>query len=347
MDTTKTVSAPVRSALGSVDETYYTLSPDGGKLPQTSAPAIIAAMLDLLQLAPGQRVLEIGTGSGYSTALISHLVGDTGHVVSVEVHPDLTRRAERLLHADQRTNAHLINGDGVKGAPAQGPFDRIIAWAAPRSIPAEWTHQAVPGALMVTPLNVTDLAKTILVVRARRGRHATAITVDRLLKAGFVEAHAEVVDQWMVPPYGVDALVHDGGQQPWWLSAAWLRAEDGRTVGEAVLERLIAEGRPVSGPLAEAEDAAGFYAYLLATRPEGLTTAALGDPGWRIGYASPAGAALVGSDDAILAGDGEAWHALTGWADRWRERGRPGFDRLRPELQRGEHGWLVRVALAD
>lgn len=344
-----TFSQPVQAALGAVDEAAYTTGPNGDRVPQTSSPHIIATMLDLLDVHAGGRVLEIGTGSGYSTALLSELVGHDGQVTTVEIVPALTARAEELLHTHGRRNVELICGDGLKGAPGTGAhFDRVIAWATVEQIPGEWARQAAPGAVIVTPVNVSGLAKTFIVVRVRRD--GDGLEPQQLIKGGFVEAHDQVVDQWLVPPYGANALAHDGEGRPWWLSAAWLRAEDGGTVGEALLERLIAEGRPASGPLAEAEDAEGFYAYLLATRPHGLTTAALGDPVWRIGYASPAGAALVGSDDArhaILAGDGEALRVLNGWADRWRERGCPGFDHLRPELRHGEDGWLVRVALAE
>ncbi|MFG1617748.1 hypothetical protein ACGFI3_33740 [Nonomuraea wenchangensis] len=80
---------------------------------------------------------------------------------------------------------------------------------------------------MVTPVQVTGLAKTFLVVRAHRGEHDRTLTADRVLRAGFVEATPYVLDQWTVPPRGVDALVHDGGGRPWWLSATWLRAESG------------------------------------------------------------------------------------------------------------------------
>ncbi|MEV6986660.1 methyltransferase domain-containing protein [Sphaerisporangium sp. NPDC051017] len=342
-------SPPVQAALDMVDEASYTSEPDGTRIPQTSAPAIIATMLDLLDVDPGQRVLEIGTGSGYSTALLSRLVGDTGRVTSVEVIPDLTARAAELLRAHGSRNVELICGDGVKGAPgAVARFDRVIAWATVERIPDEWIRQITPEAVIVTPVNVTGLAKTFAIVRV--GRDSENLEPQRLISGGFVEAHDQAVHQWLIPPYGADALTHDDQDRPWWLSATWLRTEGTAATasGEALLDRLIADARTVPGPLAETENPEGFYGYLLATRPAGLTTAALGDPAWRIGYTSPTGAALTSPSDAqhtIHAGDQEALHALTAWAENWRVLGRPGFDRLRPDLQRGEDGSLVRLTL--
>ncbi|MFI6994571.1 protein-L-isoaspartate O-methyltransferase [Nonomuraea wenchangensis] len=202
----------------------------------------------------------MGTGSGYSTALLSHLVGDAGSVISVDIDPALTSRAERRLRADGRANVtlHATDGTTIDG----GQVDRVIAWTSPERIPEAWTRHALPEAIVVTPVQVTDLAKTFLVVRAHRGEHDRALTADRVLRAGFVEATPYVLDQWTVPPRGVDALVHDGGGRPWWLSATWLRAESGEA-GRRLLHRLRTAGRPAGGPL------------------------------WRVGASTPTGIALV------------------------------------------------------
>ncbi|MEV0593090.1 protein-L-isoaspartate O-methyltransferase family protein [Nonomuraea cavernae] len=257
MATAMTFSPTVQHALHHVTEIRYTLQGDGSKLPQTSAPEIIATMLDLLQVAPGHRILEIGTGSGYSTALLSHLVGDTGHVTSIDIDPDLTRRAAQRLRADGRANITLLSGDGVISV-AGHPVDRIIAWASLERIPHMWARQTVPGAIMVTPVQVTDLAKTFLVVRVHRGEHHASLTADRLLQAGFAEASPEILDQWIVPPRGVDALTRDADERPWWLSARWLRSGGGQNESE-LLQQLVTSRRQAAGPLDEQDDAADFY----------------------------------------------------------------------------------------
>jgi protein-L-isoaspartate(D-aspartate) O-methyltransferase len=340
-----TVSSAVQQALNHVTEENYTLQADGSKLPQTSAPEVIATMLDLLQVRPGQRILEIGTGSGYSTALLSHLVGEQGHITSLDIDPALTRRAEQRLRADGRTNVTLLTDDGAASAPVTAPVDGIVAWATVERVPAAWTRQTLPGALIVTPVSVTDLAKTSLVIRARRGEHARALTADRLLRAGFVEATPHTVEQWIIPPHRVDALAHDDDGRPWWLSATWLRTSD-TTSGQDLLLRLISDSRQEAGPLTDQHNAEDFYTYLLALRPKELTTAALGEPLWRIGAATPTGIALITRHEAhhqVAAGDNSAADLLAGWARQWRDLGEPGLEQVQPHLHAVEGEWEVRI----
>jgi protein-L-isoaspartate(D-aspartate) O-methyltransferase len=80
-------------ALRTVDRTHFCLDDRGNQLPQTSAPEIIARMLGALDVKPGSRVLEIGTGSGYSTTLLAELVASAGIVVSIDVDPPISERA--------------------------------------------------------------------------------------------------------------------------------------------------------------------------------------------------------------------------------------------------------------
>jgi protein-L-isoaspartate(D-aspartate) O-methyltransferase len=348
---TTTFSVRVQAALDAVDEAAYTTQPDGSRIRQSSAPLIIATMLDLLDVQAGQRVLEIGTGSGYSTALLTALTGKDGHVTSVDIDPDLIVRARQLLAADGRHNTHLIIGDGRKGAPeCCEHFDRIVAWATVERIPADWVAQAVHGAIIVAPVSLTDLAKTYAVVRARYDDAVPGLVGETITPGGFVEAHDEVLDQWLVPPRGVDALVHDDEGRPWWLSADWLRAKGQEQSGRLVLDQLMNNTDTTSGPLVTGEDGAAFHAYLLATRPEGLTTASLGSPAWWLGCTIPAGAAFVSADDGretVHGGDSEALHRLTRWAEHWRSIGRPGYSHLRPALDHDEHGWTVRATLRE
>ncbi|MEV0400192.1 hypothetical protein [Actinoallomurus sp. NPDC050550] len=110
---TTTFSPRVQAALDAVDEDTYTIRPDGNRVSQSSARQIIATMLDLLEVQHGHRVLEIGTETGYSTALLTQLVGDLGSVTSVEIDPALTARALGLLRREGRT-ADLVTGDGYR-----------------------------------------------------------------------------------------------------------------------------------------------------------------------------------------------------------------------------------------
>jgi len=117
-----------------------------------SQPAIMAEMLELLELEPGLRVLEIGTGSGYDAALISEMVGQVGAVTSVEIDDEVAAAARTHLASAGFDSVHVITGDGFEGWADAAPYDRIIVTAAVRAIPPAWVEQMAPGAQLVAPL---------------------------------------------------------------------------------------------------------------------------------------------------------------------------------------------------
>jgi protein-L-isoaspartate(D-aspartate) O-methyltransferase len=119
----------------------------------SSAPHVMARMLEALELRPGLRVLEIGTGSGYNAAVLAHLLGAQS-VTSVEVDPDLAGRARGAL---KRTGypVEVVVGDGAQGYKPHAPYDRILATAAVDSIPEAWLGQTRPGGLILAPWTPT------------------------------------------------------------------------------------------------------------------------------------------------------------------------------------------------
>jgi protein-L-isoaspartate(D-aspartate) O-methyltransferase len=269
-------------------------------------------------------VLEIGTGSGYSTALLAHLVGREGHVVSMDVVPELVDRARMLLSVHGYANTTVLQADGMHGTPAQAPFDRVAAWATAPHLPTSWIAQLAPEGLIVAPMLLAPISKSGVGTRIRVAEDRTTYA-DQLFPAGFVEMHDEEMDQWLVPPYGIDALCRDDAGRAWWLSGTWLRGHEGDSHGWHLLDSLTKDRHEVAGPLELGEPAGDFRAWLLATRPDGLTTAALGDPTWRMGYAHSSGVALTDMRTAtksITSGDPDAPDVLTTWANAWRQRGR-------------------------
>lgn len=124
---------------------------DGQPSSTISQPTMVACMLE--QLAPriGQRVLEIGTASGYNAALLARLVGGRGRVVTVELDPELAHGAlERLRRLSVR--ADVLAGDGWLGAPDDGPFDRIVATVGVWDLSPAWRDQLRDGGVLVAPL---------------------------------------------------------------------------------------------------------------------------------------------------------------------------------------------------
>ena len=107
-----------------------------------SQPFIVALMLEILHLEPGSKVLEIGTGSGYQTAVLAEICG---HVYSVERHPQLAAEAQDTLSRLGFTNLTLRVGDGSLGLPEYAPFDAIVVSAAAERIPAPLFQQLARG----------------------------------------------------------------------------------------------------------------------------------------------------------------------------------------------------------
>lgn len=114
-----------------------------------SMPSVVLSMLRDLSVLPGNRVLEIGTGTGWSTALLAYRLGDV-NVTSIELDPDVADQARKAL-ARFHSAPTVLTGDGVLGHPDGAPYDRIIATVGMREIPYCWVEQAQPGAVIVAP----------------------------------------------------------------------------------------------------------------------------------------------------------------------------------------------------
>ncbi|MGW1067446.1 methyltransferase domain-containing protein [Streptomyces aureus] len=116
----------------------------------SSQPSIMLAMLDALDVRAGDRVLELGAGTGYNAALLCHRLGD-GSVTSVDIDPGLVKTAAGRLRT-AGFNPTTVVGDGAQGYERNGPYDRIIATVGLHSIPKPLLEQAAPGAVIVAPL---------------------------------------------------------------------------------------------------------------------------------------------------------------------------------------------------
>ncbi|MCJ8501778.1 protein-L-isoaspartate(D-aspartate) O-methyltransferase [Desulfatitalea alkaliphila] len=140
-----------------------------------SQPYIVALMSALLELAPGQRVLEIGTGSGYQAAVLAAM--DVA-VYSIEIVPELGRQAAAALTEAGYDGVNVKIGDGYKGWPAHAPFDAIIVTCAPTRIPEPLQEQLAEGGRMVIPVGRSGGVQELVLLRRVEGRIAQQKIID-------------------------------------------------------------------------------------------------------------------------------------------------------------------------
>jgi len=144
-----------------------------------SQPYMVALMTEALQLSGGEKILEIGTGSGYQTAVLAEF---TPRLFSIERSPELARAASGTLAALGYTNVILKTGDGTLGWPEHAPYDRILVTAGAPEIPPTLFAQLAPGGILVIPVGDRDIQTLEVMVKQEDG---TALS-KRLIECAFV-----------------------------------------------------------------------------------------------------------------------------------------------------------------
>ncbi|MBQ65552.1 MAG: protein-L-isoaspartate(D-aspartate) O-methyltransferase [Paracoccaceae bacterium] len=134
-----------------------------------SQPSVVGLMTQALDLSPRHKVLEVGTGSGYQAAVLSHLAR---RVYTVERHKTLVSEAKSLFESLDYSNIIPILSDGSRGLPDQAPFDRIIVTAAAEDPPSPLLAQLKEGGIMVVPVGQSDTVQNLIrVTRTEDGYH--------------------------------------------------------------------------------------------------------------------------------------------------------------------------------
>ena len=137
-----------------------------GKGQTISQPYIVGLMTQTVDPKPGDRALEVGTGSGYQAAVLGELVQE---VFSIEIIPDLAERAEKVLAESGYDNVEVRQGDGYQGWPEKAPFDIILITAAPEEIPQPLIDQLAEGGRLVVPVGPQEEIQTLTLVTREKG----------------------------------------------------------------------------------------------------------------------------------------------------------------------------------
>ncbi|MBB5156084.1 methyltransferase, FxLD system [Saccharopolyspora phatthalungensis] len=141
----------------------------GNSISSISAPQLQAHMLEQAEISLGMNVLEVGSG-GYNAALLAELVGPSGHVTTVDIDGDITDRARQLLAKADYPQVNVLLADAEAGVPDHAPYDRILVTAGTWDVPGAWVDQLVEGGLLLVPLSVRGLSRTIAFEKIAKGR---------------------------------------------------------------------------------------------------------------------------------------------------------------------------------
>jgi len=188
------------------DQVIITKAQRGTAISSSSRPAVMAVMLEQLELEQGQRVLEIGAGTGYNAAMIRHIVGPHGRVTTVDIDVDLVSAARAHLSVAGYSDVTVIRSDGSTGWVADAPYDRIIATVGASDIPRYWIEQLRPGGLLLAPVRL-GLRQYGMALRKQSDGTLTSTSIalyDFMPMRGrtAVEDRTITVDEWGVTVEG-------------------------------------------------------------------------------------------------------------------------------------------------
>lgn len=150
-----------------------------GECQTISQPTTVMLMTQALELKPSDKVLEVGTGSGYQAAIISHIVGKKGKIISTEIVPDLVKFSQSNIGRLNLKNAEVIHHDGSKGYEKEAPYDKIIITAACPKIPKPLIKQLKNDGIIVAP--VGKLNEQVMIKARKKGNKIIEESLGRFM----------------------------------------------------------------------------------------------------------------------------------------------------------------------
>jgi protein-L-isoaspartate(D-aspartate) O-methyltransferase len=170
LDAFREVPREVFVAAGLEDSAYTDAPLPIGESQTISQPFVVALMVEALQIRPGDRVLEVGAGSGYAAAILSRLAAE---VYAIERHPSLAHEARKRIEQLGYENVKLRAGDGTLGWPEAAPFDAILVSAGGSDVPPALLDQLAPGGRMVIPVGTSREQELVRITKSADGRLGT------------------------------------------------------------------------------------------------------------------------------------------------------------------------------
>ncbi|WP_372409180.1 ATP-grasp peptide maturase system methyltransferase [Streptomyces luteireticuli] len=276
----------------------------------STVPATVIGMIEELEVADGQSVLEIGTGTGYSTALLCHRLGED-NVTSVEVDPQVAARADAALE-NAGYSTWTVTGDGLLGHPRRAPYDRVIATCAVRRIPYTWIRQTRPGGIVLATMGSWAYGTGLAKVAVKDDGTAEGRIIGR---SSFMPARSQAV----VPPAG-DLSAR----------AAYADTERRAVVAPQLLEgwmpaflaQLAVPGAQLTCTVAEDGERA---VYLFDVERESFAALVRDGGGWTVRQGGPVA----------------LWDAVERVLSVWEDAGQPDIDSVRVRVTDRTHTYWI------
>ncbi|MBC7811498.1 MAG: methyltransferase domain-containing protein [Burkholderiales bacterium] len=300
----------------------------GAVVSSSSQPSMMVLMLNQLRLKRGERVLEIGGGTGYNAAIMAHIVGSEGHITTVEFDTDLAQRARENLQRVGMTGSsvEVIAGDGSLGYLPNAPYDHIIATVGIWDVPNTWLQQLKPGGLIVAPIWLDALQMSA----AFRRQVDDTLFSDDNIPCGFITLRGEAAGPLLQKRVGSSALS--------------LLSGDVDKIDDIALHLLLSDdaGQGYMGlPLTAGDFWQGFMPYLMLNEPAWAVFVFYAIDSEQQAYGMDGqGFALIGKGSACFVpyegagntfcfGGADAFVALQEYVSAWDAAGRPNSERLR------------------